>query len=305
MRWGLALVLAMLCVAVPTTQIQAAAAQPTTFRAIDHPGAGTAAGQGTFPQGNNNRTVVGYYVDSGGLVYGWRYDEGRFTDINDPSADNSVAGRGTTPVTLSDNGRQVVGYYADTAGVFHGFTLRSGTYTTLDVPFAGATATYAQGVNNAGLISGAYQDSSGGFHGFLLWHGQYSAVNYAGPTATGTALMSMNDRGAVAAVWDQGNLQHGFLYRGGKVIAHVDYPNASGGTWPFCVNDHLTVAGQYTDSSGTTHGFVWHHGHYTTIDDPAGPTGGLCIADNGSISGIVTDANGAAHGFITRAKGDD
>ena len=117
-----------------------------------------------------------------------------------------MAGRGTTPITLSDNGREVVGYYADAAGLFHGFTLRDGQYTTLDVPFAGATATFAQGVDDAGLVSGAYLDASGVFHGFTLWHGHYTAVNYPGPTATGTALVSMNNHGTVAAVWDQGSM---------------------------------------------------------------------------------------------------
>ncbi len=113
----------------------------------------------------------------------------------------------------------------------------------------------------------------------------------------------MNNHGTVAAVWDQGSVPHGFLYRSGKVVAHIDYPNATGGTYAFCVNDHLTAAGQYTDAGGTTHGYTWHRGHYTTIDDPAGTTSGLCIADNGTVSGISTDANGVAHGFITR--GDD
>jgi predicted enzyme related to lactoylglutathione lyase len=304
MRWGLAVITAMLCIAVPTTQVVAAETHPAAFVAIDHPGAGTGIGQGTFPQGTNNHTVVGYYVDSGGLVFGWRYDEGRFTDINDPSADNTAAGHGTTPITLSNNGREVVGYYADATGLFHGFTLRGGRYTTLDVPFAGASGTFAQGVDDAGLISGAYLDSSGNFHGFILWDGQYRAVNYPGPAATGTALVSMNNQGTVAAVWDQGTATHGFLYRSGKVVAHIDDPKGAGATFPFCVNDHMTAAGQYTDAGGTTHGFTWDRGRYTTIDDPTGTTSGLCIADNGTIVGITTDANGAAHGFITRADND-
>ena len=133
--------------------------------------------------------------------------------------------------------------------------------------------------------------------------GHYTAVNYTGASVTGTALISMNDGGTVAAVWDQGSsmIQHGFLYRAGKVVANIDYPNATGGTWPFCVNDNMTAAGQYTDAGGTLHGFTWHRGNYATIDDPVGTTSGLCIADNGTIVGISTDASGAAHGFITRA----
>jgi hypothetical protein len=304
MRWGLAVIPAMLGLALPTTQVAAAETDSPAFVTIDHPGAGTGVGQGTFPQGPNNRTVVGYYVDGGGRAFGWRYDDGRFTDINDPLADNTVPGRGTMPISQSENGREVVGAYADATGLFHGFTLRGGRYTTLDVPFAGASGTFAQGVDDAGLISGAYLDSSGNFHGFTLWRGQYTAVNYPEPEATGTALVSMNNHGTVAGVWDQGTAMHGFLYRAGKVVAHIDDPNGAGTTFPFCVNDHMTAAGQYTDSSGTTHGFTWDGGRYTTVDDPAGPTSGLCIADNGTITGVFTDAGGAAHGFISR-EGDD
>ena len=308
MRWGLAVVPAMLCIALPATQVRAET-HPATFVAIDHPLAGTepSKGQGTFPQGNNNHTVVGYYVDSGGFWFGWRYDEGRFTDINDPHADNTIPGHGTVPVAISNNGREVVGYYADLNGGYHGFMLREGQYTTLDVTFAEATGTFAQGVDDAGLISGGYLDAVGTFHGFILSRGQYTAVDYPGRAATGTVLLGMNNRGTVAAVWDEGSIPipHGFLYRAGKVVAHIDYPGATGGTFLICVNDHMTAAGQYTDPGGTTHGFTWHRGRYTTIDDPApGTTSGLCIADNGTMSGTSTDANGVAHGFITRSDDD-
>ncbi len=308
MRWGLALIPAMLGVAVPATQAGAAEKDPAAFVAIDHPGAGTGPGQGTYVQGTNNDTVVGYYQDSGGRTFGWRYEDGRFADITDPLADSApLAGGspgGTQPIGLSRNGREVVGAYADASGLFHGFSLRGGKYTTLDVPFAGAWQTFAQGVDDAGLVSGGYLDTSFVFHGFTLWHGHYTAVNYPGTTATGTALVSMNNHGTVAAVWDEGSAMHGFLYRSGKVVAHIDDPNAAGMTFPVCVNDHMTASGQYWDSGGTTHGFTWHRGHYTTVDDPAGPTSGLCIADNGTITGTYTDAGGAVHGFITRADDD-
>ena len=306
MRRGLALVPAMLCMALPATQVQAEETHPAGFTAIDHPGAGTAIGQGTFPQGTNNRTVVGYYVDSGGLVFGWRYEEGRFTDINDPSADSSrrpaAAPRRSPCQTTAER------WWATTRtrrGCSTASPSAGASTPRWTCPSPGPREPYAQGVNDAGLVSGGYLDSSGGFHGFTLWHGHYTAVNYPGPTSTGTALVSMNDRGTIAAVWDQGpTITHGFLYRSGKVVAHIDYPNAAGGTFPFCVNDHMTAAGQYTDSGGTTHGFTWHSGHYTTVDDPAGTTSGLCIADNGTIMGIYTDSNGVAHGFITRADDD-
>lgn len=304
MRWGLALIPAMLGLAVPATQVGAAETHAPAFVAINHPGAGTGPLQGTFPQGTNNRTIIGYYIDSAGRTFGWRLEDGRFTDINDPLADSSAGG--TLPVGLSANGREVVGTYVDTAGVFHGFLLRGGRYTTLDVPFAGFPYTFPQGVDDAGLISGGYADTSFNFHGFTLWHGQYTAVNYPGATATGTALVSMNNHGTVAAVWDEGSAMHGFLYRSGQVVAHIEDPNANaaGMTFPLCVNDHMTVAGQYGDSAGTTHGFTWHSGHYTTVDYPTGTTSGLCIADNGTVTGTYTDGGGAAHGFITRAEDD-
>jgi hypothetical protein len=54
------------------------------------------------------------------------------------------------------------------------------------------------------------------------------------------------------------------------------------------------------DAAGATHGFLLSHGHYTTLDDPAGTAGTYAegMNDQGDIVGFYFDTNGLAHGFL-------
>jgi hypothetical protein len=105
--------------------------------------------------------VVGYYVDSSGILHGYYRDAtGTLHFPIDPSG--SV---GT--VLFGDNDRNwVVGRYADSSGVTHGlFFVPPNNFFTFDFP--GSTFTSLNGISDQGFICGRYVDASGSEHGFI------------------------------------------------------------------------------------------------------------------------------------------
>src|SRR5208337_797788 len=105
---------------------------------FDAPGAGTGAGQGTFPQGIvAGDAVAGYYVDANNLNHGFlRTADGTITTFDAPGAGTS-AGQGTTVYGMNSS-NAIVGIYWDTNNVGHGFLRHPrGTFTTVDAPGAG------------------------------------------------------------------------------------------------------------------------------------------------------------------------
>jgi hypothetical protein len=110
---------------------------------------------------NSNQLVVGYYIDSSGILHGYSRDaNGALHFPIDPSG--SI---GTILFGLNDR-NWVVGRYADNSGVTHGlFFVPPNQFFTFDYP--GSTFTSLNGINDQGLICGRYNDASGIAHGFL------------------------------------------------------------------------------------------------------------------------------------------
>ena len=98
-------------------QKNGAGSQATTF---DPPGAGMAAGQGTFPQQNlNSGAIIGYYVDGNSVAHGFiRSAHGKYTIINVPGA------AGTQAFGINDEGT-AVGWWFEAKGAkgvaYHGY----------------------------------------------------------------------------------------------------------------------------------------------------------------------------------------
>src|SRR6476659_7180905 len=110
---------------------------------------------------NSKQLVVGYYIDSSGILHGYYRDaSGALHFPIDPSG--SVA---TVLFGLNDK-NWVVGRYADSSGATHGlFFIPPNQFSTFDYP--GSTFTSLNGINDKGLICGRYVDASGVAHGFL------------------------------------------------------------------------------------------------------------------------------------------
>src|SRR6266487_4326888 len=143
-----------------------------TITSFSVPGAtGTLA----YQINNSKQLVVGYYIDSSGILHGYYRDaNGALHFPIDPSG--SV---GT--VLFGDNNRNwVVGRYADSSGATHGlFFIPPNQFSTFDYP--GSTFTSLNGINDKGVICGRYVDASGIAHGFLARVRGIPPTNAAGP----------------------------------------------------------------------------------------------------------------------------
>jgi hypothetical protein len=110
---------------------------------------------------NSEQLVVGYYIDSSGILHGYYRDaNGALHFPIDPSGSVQT-------ILFGDNNRNwVVGRYADASGVTHGlFFVPPNKFFTFDYP--GSTFTSLNGINDQGNICGRYVDASGIAHGFI------------------------------------------------------------------------------------------------------------------------------------------
>jgi hypothetical protein len=110
---------------------------------------------------NSKQLVVGYYIDSSGILHGYYRDkDGTLHFPIDPSGSVQT-------ILFGDNNRNwVVGRYADSSGVTHGlFFVPPNNFFTFDYP--GSTFTSLNGINAQGFICGRYGDASGIAHGII------------------------------------------------------------------------------------------------------------------------------------------
>jgi hypothetical protein len=137
---------------------------------FDAPGAGAAAGQGTFALGINEAGVIaGSYLDANNVYHGFvRTRDGTITAV-DVSGAGAAPFQGTLPSNINSEGA-ITGNYVD-ANASHGFLRATdGTLTTFDVPSVGTAhggGTTPVSNNAANAIAGWYTDASGLYHGFL------------------------------------------------------------------------------------------------------------------------------------------
>jgi hypothetical protein len=110
---------------------------------------------------NSNQLVVGYYIDSSGILHGYFRDaNGALHFPIDPSGSTS-----TVLFGLNDK-NWVVGRYADSSGATHGlFFVPPNNFFTFDYP--GSTFTSLNGISDQGNICGRFVDASGIAHGFI------------------------------------------------------------------------------------------------------------------------------------------
>src|SRR5205807_1071010 len=114
--------------------------QPT-ITTFDAPGAGTAAGQGTFGFGINPAGMIaGIDQDASNVYHGFlRTSDGTFKMFDAPGA-GTGSGQGTLTASFSGLNQPgvIAGYYSDASNVTHGYVRApDGTFTTFDAPGAG------------------------------------------------------------------------------------------------------------------------------------------------------------------------
>lgn len=220
----------------------------TNLKTIDDSKGNTTQGFGI----NTGGVVVGWYIsNTTGLPVGFKYANGKFSDIVVP---NSIE---TEATGINDNG-VIVGLYLDANSVQHGFKKKGTTYTTIDLN--NMTATAAWGINNNNTITAYGNDAAGNFHSFALHYNGKSKVKILDPNtgSLGTVVHTPNNNGDIVMTYfDASNFAHGSLLKGGKYTT-LDDPNAdgsAGGTRGDGLNDSDVSVGRYSAADGSTHGF--------------------------------------------------
>jgi hypothetical protein len=223
----------------------------------------------------------------------------------------TVPGAVTLGVEQTNIAGTIVGYKIISEGAGQGFErFANGTITTLvdpnDEGGLTAGATFAEGLNDEGIVSGYYYNTAAGnYQGFFYYGGIY--VNYELPSyleAPNTFLVGINDLGDFTGFYYNGSATVGFLNQEGETQSF----SQSGAifTGGYALNNFDDVAGFYQlSSTGPYHGYVRSpNGEIKTVDFPGASTAEnlgtvvLGINDNGWISGHFWDSEGNEHGFL-------
>jgi probable HAF family extracellular repeat protein len=185
------------------------------------------------------------------------------------------------------------------------------SFINIDIPIPAAELGFTSlaDINNDGEITGGFTNSTLGPQGFLLsnkfklaniqCHGTRNVEPNAEPK-------SINKHGEISGFCFTGRISGFFLNKNGK-LSVLNFPGANL-TEAIGINDDGQVVGDYRETSGRFHGFLWDDGNFRTLDVPfpdavlSSPAG---INNVGQIVGFYFDndvtgsfPNGRAHGFL-------
>jgi len=307
----------------------------TTITTFDAPGAGTAAGLGTFANGMNvTGAITGFIRDANAARHGFlRAPDGTFTMFDDPNAGTCSAscgtignGQGTRAYAINPSG-QITGFYTDNSAHCHGYVrAANGTFTQIDAPDAGAgpapQGTFPSeftpmGINPAGAIIGFYVDANSVQHGFVRASGG-QITEFDPPGSIFTNPNAIDATGDITGFYFDANfVGHAFLRDTSGTFTQIDAPGADStagsgnGTFGVGLTPNGDVEGVFVDANGVLHGFVRsNQGTFTTFDVPgagAGPGQGTLPESNntlGAIAGNYLDGSGVDHGFLRGKQGN-
>jgi hypothetical protein len=323
----------VLCSLALGVSVKADGTKKTIITTFDAPGAGTAAGQGTFANGMNvSGEIVGFIRDANSARHAFlRGRDGSFTMFDDPNADTCSAscgsignGQGTRAYAINPAG-EIVGFYTDNSAHCHGFVRdQHGNFTQIDAPDAGTgpspQGTFPSeftpmGINSGGAIIGFYVDANSAQHGFVRAH-DGTITEFDPPGSIFTNPNAIDDTGEIAGFYFDANfVGHAFVRATNGTFTTVDAPGADNtgdgnGTFGVGLTANGELEGVFVDTSGVLHGFVRSiNGIVTTYDVPGAGTGpgqGTLPESNevaGTIAGNYLDGNGVDHGFLRDKQG--
>jgi len=325
---GLALAVAIVGGSVSAlAQKKCSGNQVTKF---DPPGAGTAAGQGTFAQqGLNSGAIVGYYVDADGMAHGFvRSVNGNYTTFDVPGA------AGTQAFGINDEGT-VVGWWfeppaSNGSSVYHGYLRdKHGNLTYFDVPGAGpyipqgpspiVVIPLPLAINRDGTVAGSYVDLNNATvnHGFVRSvDGNITSFDPPGSVTTVGDTNGINREGAITGGYATADgVSHAYLRDPGGEITKFDAPGAGTGvgqgTYFNMITDAGSMPGVFIDQSNVSHGFLLSRdGTLVSIDVTGAGTGKYqgTLPSAANVAGIAAgnyfDSNGVSHGFVRSRRGE-
>jgi hypothetical protein len=208
---------------------------------------------------NNANIITGAYTDSNGVQHGFLgpFDGSNYTSFDDP-------GGVTEPRAINNKGF-ITGFDVATVTPWERFL--DGTINTVTMD-GNPLNQIAQGLNRYGVFAGNY--TSGTSVGYLGKKAKYVSTISLAINNSGYAGRGIDAAGNVVGWYIDSNtgLQHGFQIIGGTAST-IDYPGAVY-TVMEGINDKGIESGQYQDSSGAIHGFIYKisNGTFTALDVP-------------------------------------
>ena len=212
---------------------------------------------------NNAGVTVGVYVDSSGVQHGYILNGKNLTPLDDPNGTNTAANG------INFNGAiAVVGAYTNSSHNSVGFLYKGGKFTDIPGP-AGATASWANGINDQGWIVGQYKDSSGHYYGFLLRGKKYKTLDVPGSTLT--SAIGINNKGYIVLGWlnSSGAWEGALTKNVGKTYKTLKVPHTGPlGSIPSDINNEGDIVFYWYESSGAHLSALLHAGTYYKFDYP-------------------------------------
>lgn len=227
---------------------------------------------------NDAGQVVGFYFQ-GSNSHGFIYDENGTTVLDVPGATDTEA------YGNNDSG-DIVGFYI-AGGIRYGFIYNGSTFTELTAKEVDGEKwnTYANDINDAGVVVGYSPLAFEGTEGFTYSGGAYTP--FFGPGDESAVPWGINDSGAIVGCYTDDNfIRHGFVKDGANYTV-LEYPGAAYGTCPLSINNSGVVVGvYYVASPSDEHGFLWDGNTFYELDYPSAsktkPTG---VENGGDVVG--------------------
>jgi len=157
----------------------------------------------------------------------------------------------------------------------------------------GAVRTYANGIDDHGVVAGYSDDGITLAHGFVLDNGLLKTFDAPGAVRI-TEHYGINNHGELSGAYYDGANLVGYLKLG-----DVFQPVAPGGPYTIArgLNDAGLTVGQYYTGSAD-HGFFWDGKKFTDLSVPGSTMTQAYDIDNfGRVVGFSVDTQGFQHGF--------
>lgn len=211
---------------------------------------------------------------------------------------------GSTVATGINNGGEIVGEVLPSGAASFGFQLLNGTYS--EVLYPGALNSSANGLDDLGEIVGGWQQAvTLNAYGFFLQNGVYSAF-FQGMTCSNgpcnTNLEGINSNHDFVGSWQPDTpAEEAFIDLGGVFTALNFGSIVTTSSIAVAINNNSSeIVGNYGDSSGNSHGFVYDVASQTiSVSNIPGAAAVSFFGVNnaGTITGRYIDSAGNGHGL--------
>jgi hypothetical protein len=223
----------------------------------------------------------------------------------------------TTAESVNDH-EMVVGVYSHDGTPTGYLRTPAGHFASLSDPLAGTGSdrgTYANSINDQGVIAGDYITSANVEHGFLYRSGRFTTVDVPhglyGTPGSGNGIFGLNGAGVMVGPYtpSQPGVFDGYVNSAGHFYT-ITGPGAGPGTdtFPGGISDSGAIVGRTLGPALIYHGWLLSGWRFTMLNDPQATTtpakdevGGTAPTDinrAGVAVGRYWDSRHVEHGFM-------